>query len=291
MYDNKKEELVRLEIFLENREKIAKHNQKYASNEVSYLTATNEFSDLTTVEFLDMMTVSTLNVSEIKYDVTFIGAANVKLPRAVDWRSQGAVTDVKNQGQCGSCWSFSVTGALEAQQYRKSRKLTSLSEQNLVDCSQKNGCRGGWMNHAFEYIQHHGGIDTEDSYPYKGVEGKCAFNTKTIGARCKGFSNIPEGDERSLMNAVATVGPISIAVNVGSSFHQYHGGVYFEPRCNSKKLNHAILIVGYGSEGGHDYWLVKNSWGKTWGEGGYIKMARNRRNNCGIASAASYPLV
>ncbi|CAO1340688.1 unnamed protein product [Diamesa tonsa] len=291
VYDSQKEEIARLRIFLNNRKEIAKNNQKFAHHEVSYEMGTNQFSDLTTTEFLDMMTVKDLKLSEIKYDVTFIGAANVDLPSAVDWRTKGAVTPVKNQGHCGSCWTFSVTGAMEGQQFRKNNKLVSLSEQNLLDCSKSNGCKGGWMNNAFDYIKRNGGIDTEQSYPYRGVEGRCAFNKKNVGAICRGFSNIPRGNEESLKNAVATKGPIAVAINVGHSFQSYHSGVYYERACNPNQLNHAVLVVGYGSEGGKDYWLVKNSWGGGWGQDGYIKMARNKGNNCGIASAASFPLV
>ncbi|CAO1330996.1 unnamed protein product [Diamesa serratosioi] len=291
VYDSKKEELARLEIYLNNRNEIVKHNQKYANKEVSYLMGTNSFSDLTSEEFLEMMTVSNLNVSEIQYGSTFIGAANVKLPTSVDWRIKGAVTPVKDQEGCLSSWTFSTTGALEGQHFRKTNKIVSLSEQSLIDCSMKNGCKGGWMNTAFMYIMRNGGIDTEQSYPYKGVEGRCAFNKLNIGAKCRGYSYIPRRNEPSLMNAVVTIGPISVAINVEFSFHHYRRGVYYEPKCNPNKLNHAALVVGYGSEGGYDYWLVKNSWGSSWGEDGYIKMVRNRGNNCGIATAASYPLV
>ncbi|CAO1343860.1 unnamed protein product [Diamesa hyperborea] len=292
VYVNRAEESSRYQLFLANRHLVAKHNQKFARKEVSYQMGINQFSDMTSEEFLDTMTsLKDLKLSEIKYDVTFIGAANVDLPSAVDWRTKGAVTPVKNQGRCGSCWTFSVTGAMEGQQFRKNNKLVSLSEQNLLDCSKSHGCKGGWMNTAFDYIKRNGGIDTEQSYPYRGVEGRCAFNKKNIGAICRGFSNIPRGNEESLKNAVATKGPIAVAINVGHSFQSYHSGVYYERACNPNQLNHAVLVVGYGSEGGKDYWLVKNSWGGGWGQDGYIKMARNKGNNCGIVSAASFPLV
>lgn len=294
MYGSKYEELARLQIFVNNRNTITKHNQKFARYEVSYQMAINQFSDLTSAEFLDRMTAKSLNLSEIAYDVTFIGAANVELPVSVDWRSRGAVTPVKDQGRCLSFWAFSATGALEGQQFRKTQRLVSLSEQNLLDCSTdrgNHGCRGGMMNTGFEYVKKNGGIDTEDSYPYKGVQRRCSFNRKNIGASCKGVTNIPRGDEAKLMNAAATVGPIAVAINVGDTFHHYHSGVYYEPRCSETKLNHAALVIGYGTEFGHDFWLVKNSWGTSWGHDGYIKMARNKKNNCGIASVASYPLL
>lgn len=252
---------------------------------------TNQFSDLTDDEFMDMMTMKNFNVSEIQYDVTFLGAANVDLPSTVDWRTKGAVTSVKSQGRCGSCWTFSTTGAMEGQHFRKNNKLVSLSEQNLLDCSMRFGCNGGWTYKAFQYIKRNGGIDTEQSYPYKGIVGKCTFNKKNIGAKCSGFSNIPRGNEAKLKNAVATVGPIAVAIHLTPSFKKYHNGVYYESKCDPNHLTHAVLVVGYGSEGGNDYWLVKNSWGEHFGQDGYIKMSRNKRNNCGIASEASYPLV
>lgn len=145
----------------------------------------------------------------------------------------------------------------------------------------------------FQYIKDNGGVDTEKSYPYEGIDDTCHFNKKAVGATDKGFSDIPTGDEEALKKAVATIGPISVAIDAShQSFQFYEKGVYFEPECDSQNLDHGVLAVGYGTdEDGKDYWIVKNSWGTTWGTHGYVKMARNKNNHCGIATQASYPLV
>ena len=188
-----------------------------------------------------------------------------------------------------------IVGALEGQHFRKTGKLVSLSEQNLVDCtSASHGCEGGSVYAAFMQVKKEGGIDTEDSYPYHAEQGVCHFDRSHIGATDVGYTKIKACDENALKIAVATVGPISVAIDASHSSFQFpKKGVYYEPNCKSGKydLDHAVLVVGYGSEDRQDYWLVKNSWGSGWGDNGYIKMARNRDNHCGIATEAVYPLV
>jgi len=299
-YDNGMEEKFRMKIYMENKKRIAKHNAKAAKGEYSYHLAMNEFGDLLHHEFVAQMNgfkKRAKNETERPLGATYIAPAHVeKLPNDVDWRTHGAVTPVKNQGQCGSCWSFSTTGALEAQHYRKTGVLTSLSEQNLVDCSRSygnEGCNGGLMDNAFQYIKDNGGIDTEASYPYEGEDDKCRYNPKNKGAWDVGFVDVKEGDENALKTAIATAGPCSVAIDAShESFQFYSHGVYREPECSPENLDHGVLAVGYGvDEEGQAYWLVKNSWGTSWGDKGFIKMARNEDNMCGIASAASYPLV
>ncbi len=154
------------------------------------------------------------------------------------------------------------------------------------------GCNGGLMDNAFEYIQANKGLDTESSYPYTARDGICKFNAANVGATDVGFVDIPSQDEDALTSALATIGPISVAIDASHpSFQLYGGGVYSETSCSSTQLDHGVTAVGYGSENGQDYYIVKNSWSSSWGDNGFIMMARNMDNMCGIATAASYPQV
>jgi len=300
-YETPTEEKFRLKIYMENKAKVEKHNRRANKGLHSYHLEMNEYGDMLSHEFVTKMNgyrSRPSNDSTRPLSATFIAPAHVDtLPKDVDWRNHGAVTPVKNQGSCGSCWSFSTTGALEAMHYRKTGKLVSLSEQNLIDCSRaygNQGCNGGLMDNAFQYIKDNGGIDTEESYPYEGEDDKCRYNPKNKGAWDVGFVDIEAGNEHALKHAVATQGPCSVAIDAShESFQFYSHGVYDEEECSPTGLDHGVLVVGYGveKESGRAYWLVKNSWGTTWGDGGYIKMARNENNMCGIASSASYPLV
>jgi len=289
-YPNMFVEKLRYAIWQDNHRRIEEFNKL---NQGYYLRM-NHLGDLTNTEFRKQFNGYKMR-SKPSNASTFLAPSNVKVPDTVDWRDQGYVTPVKNQAQCGSCWAFSTTGSLEGQHFKKTGKLVSLSEQNLVDCSQKYGnmgCNGGLMDDAFKYIKANGGIDTEASYPYTGRDGKCHFSKDNIGATDTGFVDVKSGDEGALKTAVATVGPISVAIDASHfSFQFYHSGVYNSWLCSSKNLDHGVLAVGYGTYQGKDYWLVKNSWGESWGLKGYIMMSRNKNNQCGIATQASYPLV
>jgi len=285
---------------MENKHKIAKHNQHAANGLKSYSLKMNHFGDLLHHEFTAMMNGfrGSWSKGAERNGSTYLSPANVNIPAAVDWRQHGYVTEVKNQGQCGSCWAFSTTGALEGQHFRKTGTLTSLSEQNLVDCSKKfgnDGCNGGLMDNAFKYVKQNHGIDTENSYPYEAHDDSCRFKTRDIGATDTGFVDVPEGNEKKLQEAVATVGPVSVAIDAShETFQFYSKGVYNEPECSSEDLDHGVLVVGYGETADNAkqaFWIVKNSWGPEWGDAGFIKMSRNKSNQCGIASSASYPLV
>ncbi|XP_047990561.1 procathepsin L-like [Leguminivora glycinivorella] len=295
IYKSAVEEMRRLEIYALNKYKIIQHNELFDLGLVSYKLKVNKYSDMEHEEFSQIMNglIYHADDNSTSHSSRVTRAAS-NLPDQVDWRVKGAVTAVKDQGNCGSCWAFSTTGALEGQVYIKHNRLTSLSEQNLVDCAGNygcHGCQGGWMNSAFSFIKDNGGIDTEASYPYEAKNDQCRYNAQNSGATNNGYKTIPN-DEEKLKEAVANIGPIAVAIDAGHAFQHYSDGVYYEKDCSSSKLNHGVLIVGYGTDAtGGDYWLVKNSWSKGWGKDGYIKMARNRNNNCGIASAASYPTV
>lgn len=286
-YTDASEEKFRMKIFMNNKAKIAKHNARAHQGKHSYWLKMNHYGDLLHNEFAQTMNGFnyTAKLASNVVGATFISPAHVTLPQEIDWRTKGAVTPVKNQGQCGSCWSFSATGSLEGQTFRKTGQLVSLSEQNLVDCSVSygnNGCNGGLMDFAFKYIKDNGGIDTEEAYPYRAEDEKCHYSKKGWGAEDVGFVDIPQGDEQKLKEAVATVGPVSVAIDAGhESFQFYSHGVYDEPECSPQQLDHGVLTVGYGTENGQDYWLVKNSWGEQWGQDGYIKMSRNQEPRTG----------
>jgi len=291
------EEQNRRAVWETNIVKIRAHNLEADLGVHTYTMGMNKYGDLTHEEFVKQMNGLKMTEDRQSGDRhTFIAPSNIEIPASVDWRKQGYVTPIKDQGQCGSCWAFSATGSLEGQWFKKHTELISLSEQNLVDCSTKQGnmgCNGGLMDYAFQYIKVNHGIDTEKSYPYKARDGKCVFDKKSVGANDTGFTDIKAQSETDLQAAIATVGPISVAIDASQdSFQFYKSGVYNEPDCSSTQLDHGVLAVGYDTTAKkQDYYIVKNSWGESWGNQGYIWMSRNKKNQCGIATMSSYPLV
>jgi cathepsin L len=276
--------LHRYRTFKANLDFINGHNKANKT----FTVAMNKFGDLSVHEFsrIYLGTRATVVPKHVR------SVHNPKLPAAWDWRKQGAVTPIKNQGQCGSCWSFSTTGSTEGCHMITSKKLVSLSEQNLMDCSTSQGnqgCDGGLMTQAMTYIISNGGIDTEASYPYTAQDGTCSYNAANSGATLKSFVNVNPGDENDLQVKVS-MGPTSVAIDASqNSFQFYSSGVYNEPACSTSQLDHGVLAIGWGVDSGTAFWLVKNSWGTDWGMNGYIEMSRNLNNQCGIATMATLP--
>ncbi|CAJ1083415.1 procathepsin L-like isoform X2 [Xyrichtys novacula] len=295
VYDNQTETAYRRAVWEKNLFLVMRHNQEASAGKHSFTMGLNHLADMTAEEVNEKL--NGLKLEELTHLMNgTLKEVNISsIPQTVDWRKNGLVSPVQNQGMCGSCWAFSSLGALEGQMKKQTGALVPLSPQNLVDCSIKDGnhgCRGGFISKAFGYIIRNGGVDSERFYPYEHQNGKCRYSDAGKAAYCSKFHILPHGDEKALQAAVASVGPVSVAVNAMlRSFHLYRGGLYNVPNCNPRFTNHAVLVVGYGTDRGQDFWLVKNSWGTAWGEQGFIRIARNKKNLCGIANFAIYPTL
>lgn len=297
-YQTIDESLNRRSIWEANLKYISRHNLEYSLGKHSFTVAMNKYGDMTNEEFVRVMNrFNSSNVLSFKRENSqeYVVTSGIEIPDSVDWRAQGYVSPIKDQGQCGSCWAFTAVDSMEGQHFKKTGKLVSLSEQNLVDCSTKQGnqgCNGGLPDQAFAYVKANKGIDTETSYPYKATNQKCQFKAANIGATITGYIDIKSGDENAFTNAIALIGPISSAVDASqSSFQFYSNGIYSDPNCSSTQIDHGVTAVGYGSQGNSDYYIVRNMWGTSWGDKGYMLLARNKNNMCGFATMPSYPTV
>ncbi|PIA56943.1 hypothetical protein AQUCO_00700949v1 [Aquilegia coerulea] len=289
-YESFEEKLHRFELFKENLKHIDETNKKVTS----YWLGLNEFADMSHEEFKSKYLGLKGEVHERKESTKeFSHRDIVDLPKAVDWRKKGAVTPIKNQGGCGSCWAFSTVAAVEGINQIVTGNLTSLSEQELIDCDTgfNNGCSGGLMDYAFEYIVSNGGLHKEDDYPYLMEEGRCEEKKEeTQVVTITGYEDVPKNDEVSLIKALSQQ-PLSVAIEASGRDFQFYSGGVFNGHCGTE-LDLGVAAVGYGSLKGMDYIIVKNSWGPKWGEKGYIRMKRNTgkpEGLCGINSLASYP--
>lgn len=285
------DERTHMKIFFENLKEIVHHNELFEAGKVPNKMGINEFSDMTDDEFYSTMTGFVPDISDIEEDAERVDMPyDTEMPISIDWRAKGAVTYVKNQRRCNSCWTFGMLGAVEGQHFLKTGKLISLSEQNLVDCVRENEtkCYGGSYRMAYNYIRRNGGIESEKTYPYTGRKGDCKYNPENAVATIRDYVRLPQ-NEVALTYAIATVGPIAVGIHALGLKNQM-SGTYYQPNC-STTINHYVLAVGYGSDEKGDYYIVKNSWGRKWGENGFFKMARNRNDNCGISTYANYPIV
>lgn len=284
----------RRSIFAENLGRI----QAINTANLTWTADVNEWADLTYEEFKEKVGLlkAPQECSATKGTHVMSGLT-ITADDEVDWTKKGVVTPVKNQGNCGSCWTFSTTGAVESANAISTGKLVSLSEQQLIDCAgafNNFGCDGGLPSQAFQYIMSSGGLDPETVYPYEGRDGKCRYDPKKVAALVRNEVNITQGAEDELVDAIKSHGPVSICYEVVNDFQFYHDGVYESTRCRSgpQDVNHAVLAVGYGvdSKSQKPYYLVKNSWGTSFGIQGYFKILRGK-NMCGLATCASYPIV
>ena len=276
---------LRLGIYITNARRVADFNKEGNT----YTVALNQFACFTPAEYRALLSARPSFRTGAK-----VQAKTSAAPDAIDWRKKGVVNPVKNQGSCGSCWAFGTIQACESAYAIKNKKLFSLSEQNLVDCAtgECQGCNGGLESAALDYIllEQGGFLMAEEDYPYKAVEGTCKFDGKKAIDCVESYRRGKAGDEEYLKTLVGTVGVADVAIDASHwSFQLYTGGIYDEPSCISTMLDHAVGCVGYGSENGVDYWIIRNSWGPNWGEDGYIRMVRNKHNQCGVASDALVP--
>jgi len=287
------EDELRYKTYVEAINYINQHNAEYDQGLHSYWLGVHKYTDMTVEErnqrngYIPHPRDSNTRVHVPHFE---------SMADAIDWREKGAVTHIKDQGSCGSCWAFGAVGALEGQTFIKKGDLPDLSEQQLVSCDNSNsGCNGGMSYMAYRYVHKNKGIDTQESYPYTARDDACdtekATDDKDIGATCNGDVAV-EGAEAGLTEALSNVGPIQVSINASpSSLHHYSGGVYDDTACTAHH-NHAVLVAGFGKMDGKKMYIIKNSWGTDWGVKGYAYFIRDNGmpyGQCGLAEIPYYP--
>jgi len=290
-YGSESEEWKRKQIFIENLNKTQAQNELYAKGLSSFTAGINQFHDMTHSEFFAMTTCTDVYRPFLNPNRTIYNNSR-KLGKDIDWRTKGYVTPVKDQGRCRACWAFTVTGTLEGLNARKTGQLVSLSAQNLIDCAGNygnKGCNGGFLGKTFQFVAGNGGINSETSYPFEGIDGTCRYQPNATAATCDSF--VFTRGESNIQAVVSNFGPVATAIFVNENLKIYKGGIFDDDTCNGNS-GHAMLIVGYGTDSttGKDYWIVKNSWGTTWGMDGYVLVARNKLM-CGIGYFSQYPVL
>jgi len=283
------EEPTRFGIFVENFNKV----QRLNAEEEDLRFVLNKFADLTTYEFKAIYASSGFFEPHRK----FVGRNSVRfpvgnLPASVDWRDKGAVTPVKDQGQCGSCWTFSTTGVIEGAYFIKNGKLLSFSEQQIVDCDtdQNEGCNGGWPYLAVEYAAKNG-LELESDYPYTAQDGKCQYKKAKAVTVASGYQFVTANDTDQLKSALVN-SPVSVLIEADEDVFQFYSSGVIRKNCGAN-LDHAVLAVGYQKLGLYEAFIVKNSWGTSWGSAGYVNIGTNQKQNNGqgVCGILAQPLI
>lgn len=276
---------LRLGIYLANQKFVREHN---ANPSKTFKVEMNKFAALTPSEYKSLLGFNQKALKNLKR--AKIVQNNKNNDKELDWRTKGAVNKIKNQGSCGSCWAFSAIQNCESAEFLKYNILYRFSEQSLVDCVTADaGCSGGLPCDAYTYIveECQGKVMLEDDYPYEAIDAKCRFDINKAIGHFTHYIEIESGSESDLAAKCEKYGPLSIGIDASQmSFQLYAGGIYDEPHCSSLFLDHGVGLVGYGSENGVQYWIVRNSWGEFWGEKGYVRMIRGS-NQCGEATSAT----
>uniref|UniRef100_A0A8R1E2W6 Uncharacterized protein n=1 Tax=Caenorhabditis japonica TaxID=281687 RepID=A0A8R1E2W6_CAEJA len=281
----------RFAIFVKNIKEMEEEEKRHPGLDLDV----NEFTDWTDEELRKMILDrenEKLDFAPPPYNKQYL-ENGVKRPASIDYRDQGKLTPVKNQGQCGSCWAFATVASVEAQYAIKKGKLVALSEQELVDCDNRNnGCNGGYRPYAMRFVKENG-LETEKDYPYEAKKhDQCSLIQNYTKIFIDG-SRMLSSNEEDVADWVGTKGPVTFGMQVVKAMYSYRSGIFkpTEEDCAEKSMgSHALTIVGYGDEGHGAYWIVKNSWGTSWGANGYFRLARGV-NSCGMANTVVAPII